>query len=167
MVVYDAQAQLYALMEDVNRQLQLSVRSHDGHLKKEQATRRTIIDHGPTAARKNDTDDTEDTEEAVASPCTLRMQGSDTASVASEDYPHTQFENVSLIKNLYHHSFCYAYLNPPSSHIMEELCYECDDEVTEPPDMRLKLCLLRRTIYVLRNGQILNVTEVFDFMTER
>ncbi|EPE27756.1 hypothetical protein GLAREA_04547 [Glarea lozoyensis ATCC 20868] len=334
MVVYDAQAQLYALMEDVNRQLQLSVRSHDGHLKKgpnyitmgvilndkapkelhipgfkrsltrplnlnnispvecstmktpfhsvsvnppdynslvtrsaEQATRRTIIDHGPTAARKNDTDDTEDTEEAVASPCTLRMQGSDTASVASEDYPHTQFENVSLIKNLgpsrkidpatqdtlilprslqsptshsfsntntlrqssdipnirgiiparinenisdddgnmdgnlqdedldiplspvseilcecrasdyvpgcmikclscdkYHHSFCYAYLNPPSSHIMEELCYECDDEVTEPPDMRLKLCLLRRTIYVLRNGQILNVTEVFDFM---
>jgi hypothetical protein len=69
----------------------------------EQATRRPVVDHEPTAARKNDTDDTDDTndtKEALASSCTLRMQGSDTASVASEDYPQTQFENVSLIRNL-------------------------------------------------------------------
>jgi hypothetical protein len=40
------------------------------------------------------------TDEMVASPCTLRMQGSDTASVLSEDYPQTQVENVALIRDL-------------------------------------------------------------------
>jgi hypothetical protein len=40
------------------------------------------------------------TENMVTSPCTLRLQGSDTASVMSDDYPQTQIENVNLIKNL-------------------------------------------------------------------
>jgi hypothetical protein len=32
-MVYDAQAQLYDLMENVNHQLQLNIKSHDGHHK--------------------------------------------------------------------------------------------------------------------------------------